>query len=509
MTHPKFRAALLVGTAAVTLAGCGADDVASPGEGNIVVIPAPPAPPPPGPPPPPPPPSGGPADSCPAGTTDAGVIANNRACQLPGLITGNLTLQDLDGVIYAMSGRVEVGVDVGGGGNAAGGNPGSLNIDPGVTVFAQSAASFLIVNRGSQLNANGTEAAPIVFTSRQNVLGSTTDADSNQWGGILMLGRAPISNCIGNVPGGDPACQQLAEGAGPSDFYGGNAPNDDSGTLRYVQIRYTGQASAPNQELQGLTIAGVGRNTTIEFIQSHNSGDDGIEIFGGTANLRHIIITGADDDGYDTDLGYNGAAQFMINVQRSGAGDTLMEVDSDDDSAFDATPRQDVRLANFTFIHRKADDKAIHLRGGPDAVFLNGVVVGAGFCLDVDTAETVQTNGPDENGPPTFRSVVFDCDNGPFDTDGDNFEAIAFASAADPNNNRNFTNTLNSIFINGNAENSQDAVANIAQFGAFFQQVDYIGAVRDANDTWYQAWSCNASYVSFGAPVDCTDSPAT
>ncbi|MCA1748983.1 MAG: hypothetical protein LC634_05430 [Sphingomonadales bacterium] len=500
MTNSNFRAALLIGTAAVTLAGCGADDVASPGEGNIVVIPAPP---------PPPPPSSGPADSCPSGTTDAGVIANNRACQLPSLITSTLTLQDLDGVIYAMNGRVEVGVDVGGDGNEAGGDPASLNIDPGVTIFAQSAATFLVVNRGSQINANGSDTAPIIMTSRQNILGNSTDADSNQWGGVLILGRAPISNCIGNVQGGSADCQQLAEGAGPDDFYGGDAATDDSGTFRYVQLRYTGQASSPNRELQGLTLAGVGRNTTVEYVQSHNSGDDGIEIFGGGVNLRYILITGADDDGYDTDLGYVGATQFMINVQRPNAGDTSWEIDSDDDSAFDATPRQDAKLANFTFIHRKADDKAIHLRGGPDITFLNGVVVGTGFCLDVDTAESVQTSGPDENGPPVFRSVIFDCDVEAFDSDGDNFEAVAFNASGDANNDRDYNNTLSSIFINGNAENGVDAVANITSFSSFFTQVDYIGAVRDANDTWYRNWSCNASYVSFSAPVACVDSPAS
>lgn len=508
MTHAKFRTALMLGTAAVTLAACGADDVSSPGEGNIVVLPTPaPAPPPPPAPAPTPTPSG-PADSCPAGTTDSGVIANNRACQLPGQITGTLTLQDLDGVIYALNGRVEVGSDVGGDGNAAGGASAQLNIDPGVTVYAQSAASFLIVNRGSQLNANGTEDAPIVFTSRRNILGNTTDQDRNEWGGILILGRAPISNCIGNVQGGDPDCQQLAEGAGPNDFYGGDAATDDSGTMRYLQIRYTGQASSPNRELQGLTLAGVGSNTTIEYVQSHNSGDDGIEIFGGRVNLRYILITGADDDGYDTDLGYKGAAQFMINVQQSGFGDTMMEVDSDDDSAFDATPRQHVKLANFTFIHQLAGDKAIHLRGGPDATFVNGIVVGAGACLDVDQDETVQASGPDEDGPPTFASVVFDCAEGAYADDG-SLEMTAFDASGDPNNDENFSNTLQSIFVNGSNENGVTPVSDIASFDPFFQQVNYIGAVRDGNDTWYQNWSCNASYVSFNAPVNCTDSPAT
>lgn len=505
--NAHIRNALFASAAALIVSACGADDIASPGEGNIVVIGTPAPSPTPA---PTPTPVSGPAASCPTGFTNAGVVGQSRACELPNQINGTLSLDRVAGVAYVMNGRVDVGVDVGGDGAAAGGQVGTLNIAAGVTVYAANANTFLIVNRGSALNATGTPTAPIIFTSRQNILGTATDDDRNQWGGILLLGRAPISDCILGAVGGAADCQQQAEGAGPQDFYGGNVPADDSGTIQYVQIRYTGNASTPNRELQGLTLAGVGSNTTVSFVQSHNSGDDGIEIFGGTVNLDHILITGADDDGFDTDSGYTGATQFMINVQAPGFGDAGWEVDSDD-IAFNSIPRQDVKLANFTFIHRLASDKAIHLRGGPDAKILNGVVVGPGFCLDVDQAETVQAANAalDEDGPPVFRSVVFSCANGAFDSDSDTFEATAFNAPGNTNNNSNFTSTLTMLFINGANETAVTAVANLTSFSSSFTQVDYIGAVRDANDVWYRSWSCNASYVDFGAPANCVSVPAT
>src|SRR5688572_28125275 len=108
----KFRKLLLVGWAVIPLAACGADDIASPGEGVLVPPPAGPAPAPP-PPSPPPPGTGGPAQNCPANTTDRGVIGNRRACEISGTITGQRLLQNLAGVVYSLAGRVQVGTDCG------------------------------------------------------------------------------------------------------------------------------------------------------------------------------------------------------------------------------------------------------------------------------------------------------------------------------------------------------------------------------------------------------------
>jgi hypothetical protein len=504
---------LLLSTAAVALAGCGggADDIASPGEGTIVV-PGPGTGPGPGPGPGPAP--GTPADACPAGTTDAGVIANRRNCRLPAKVT-NLSLPNAPGVIYSMNGRVDVGTDVGGDGAAAGGQSGLLTIAAGVEIFADTQATFLVVNRGSQIVAEGTSTNPIIFTSRQNVEGTATDASDNQWGGIQLLGRAPISNCNAAVPGGSAQCQQQAEGTNAPALYGGAIAGDSSGTLRYVQIRYSGFSLQPNAELQGLTTGGVGSGTTIQFVHVHNSGDDGIEIFGGTHNMKNIVITGADDDTLDTDFGYKGLIQFLIGIQRPqsvkpNTGDAMIEADSPPEvpGAADFVPRQNTRLANFTFVQTRSGRSAIHLRGGTDYTLINGVVVGPTYCLDVDNAETVQTTGPDEVGPPIIRSVAFDCPTfAAVENPEDDFENIAINASGNTNNNLDYNNTLSAFFINGANETAFPAVTNLSTISSFFTNTNYIGAVRDANDTWYRGWTCDSGYVTFGSNQSCLAVP--
>jgi hypothetical protein len=517
------RKLLLVSVAAGVLAGCGggADDVASPGEGTLVGV-APPTP------TPTPggsnPPAQGPAASCPSGTTDAGVLANRRNCRLPARISTSLSLPKVAGLFYSIDGRVDVGTDVGGDGAAPGGQSAILSIDPGVVVVGQSQASFLVVNRGSQINAVGTATQPIIFTSLANLEGTSTDTSTNQWGGIQILGRAPISNCLSAVAGGSAQCQQQAEGTGSPALYGGNLPNDNSGQLRFVQIRFTGFSAAgtANAELQGLTTGGVGAGTRIEHVQVHNSGDDGIEIFGGAHNMRNIVITGADDDTLDTDFGYKGFIQFLIGVQRPQSlgvnGDTMIEADSNPEvtGADDFTPRQFTRLANFTFVHTRPGTRAIHLRGGTDYALVNGVVVSPSACLDVDQATTVQASGSDEAGPPIIRSVLFACT--PFaDADSDTFEDAALNASGNSNNQTGYTATLSNVFVNG-ANETAATPYNAALLNSFFvvapypagnfTQTSYVGAVRDSNDSWYRGWTCDSGYVSFGSNQSCNTVPA-
>jgi hypothetical protein len=522
----KFRALLLL-TTMIPLAACGPTDVASPGEGTIVTPPAPPAPP-----PPPPPPGGGvPAASCPAGTVDRGLVGTGRrACELPSRFTADTTIQNLPGVAYSISGPVNVGTDCGG--DPAAPLPAcqaaTLTIQPGTLIFASAGNDYLVVNRGSRLNAIGTAAAPIIFTARANILGTTTDASQGLWGGIILLGRAPISDCNTAVPGGSVNCQQVIEGT-TSALYGGASANDNSGTLQYIQIRYSGFAIAPGNELQGLTMGGVGQLTTVDHIQIHNSSDDGIEIFGGRVNAKYIAITGADDDGLDTDLGYRGTIQFVIAVQRDASnGDSMIEADSNGNE--DALPRQYTRVSNATFVQRSTvqGGNTILLRGGTDYALLNSVVTGQANCLDIDETGGTTTRAADaplqDLGAPVFRSVVMKCTN-PYANDGNVTPALVgtiFGTGTN-NNNDAYTPTLVSVFINGANEAAvaatdptafnNDTFAGAGQPNAAapnrFTAVTYIGAVRDAADLWYAGWTCNASYVSFGATsTNCTVTPA-
>jgi hypothetical protein len=520
---PKFRALLLLGCV-LPLAACGPNDVASPGEGTIVTPPPAPAP------PPPPPPAGGgtPAASCPAGTIDRGIVGTQRrACELPSRFTADTTLQNLPGVAYALSGPVNVGSDCGGdpAANLAGCQPVTLTIQAGTLLFASAGSDYLVVNRGSRLNAIGTPTSPIIFTARANLLGTATDSSMGLWGGIILLGRAPISDCNTAVPGGSATCQQVIEGT-TSSLYGGNQPNDNSGILQYLQIRYSGFAIAPGNELQSLTTGGVGSNTTIDHIQSHNSSDDGLEFFGGRQNLKYFVETGADDDGLDTDLGYRGTIQFVISVQRDSANGDAIGPEADSNGNEDALPRQYARVSNATFIGKSTvqGGNAMLLRGGTDYALLNSIVIAPNNCLDIDetggTTTRAADNGLQDLGPPVFRSVVMKCAN-PYTNDGNvtTAQIAAIFGTGTNNNNDNYTPSLTGTFINGPNEaavaatdptafNADPFITVNAAAPNRLSVVTYIGAVRDAVDTWYAGWTCNSSYANFGsASGSCTSIP--
>ena len=516
----QFRTALLAGVASLTLAACGADDVASPGEG-VIVLPAPaPAPTP----TPTPAPTGvTPAAACPAiagpnQLADLGTISGPqgtwRNCGFPTRFTASTAIPRVAGVVYSLPGRVDVGTDQG----AASTNVDvTLTIDPGVTVFGATGVSFMAVNRGNRIDAVGTPTQPIVFTGRGNVVGSADDQTSQLWGGIVLLGRAPITDCL--APGATPgtvACERDTEGTSNA-LYGGAQTGDNSGRMQYVQFRYSGFILSANSELQGLTPSGVGSGTTLSHIQVHNSSDDAIEIFGGRPNLRYLVLTGNEDDGLDTDVGYKGNIQFVIGVQRAGGavGDSMIEADSNGNE--DAVPRQNTRLANFTFVQRNnaaGNGAAVLIRGGADYRLINGVISSPGLpCIRINSTTTTQAANAaiDEAGPVQFDSVNMQCGGAaPFVGSGGVTAAdVMTLFNAGTNNNSAFTTSLASVFINGANETARPAI-NASAINAFFANTTYVGAVRDAADTWYSGWTCNSATASFGTVSgNCTAIPTS
>ena len=286
----------------------------------------------------------------------------------------------------------------------------TLTIQPGVVVFASTGVAWLAVNRGNRINAVGTPTAPIVFTSRDNVLGLATDNSQGQWGGVVLLGRAPITDCT-VAPAATPgtvSCERQTEGAVDPAYFGGATPADNSGTMRYVQIRYSGYVLSGDSELQSLTLGGVGSATQISHIHSHNSSDDAFENFGGTVSMRRLVLTGADDDNIDVDTGWQGTIQYVIGVQKtSGSPDSMIEQDSAN-ALESQTPRTNMKLANFTFVHRNpasGNNAAMLFRGGSDASLVNGVVTTSMACLRLNGANIIGAANsiPGKIGPPLFR----------------------------------------------------------------------------------------------------------
>lgn len=508
MTGLRLTTLLAVSASALTLAACGSAEVASPGEGAFPPA-APTAPPAPAPTPTPTPTTGAAAD-CPTGFSNVGVIADNslRVCQLPQQINGNLTVARRAGTVYSITGRTSVGTDRGldPAAPTAGSVAGVLTIEPGVTIFASGGSDYLLVNRGSQIFAEGTVAQPIIFTSRQGVEGTNTLTSQGQWGGIVLAGRAPQANCQLTAP---VTCTGTVEGT--SAFYGGNEIGDNSGRMRYVQIRYSGFEISPGNELQGLTMAGTGNGTVIEYIHVHNSSDDGIEIFGGNVNLRWIVITGADDDGFDTDTGWRGAAQFGIVTQRPPTA-TSRSAGFEFSAAPSSVPLASryvsrAFLSNWTLVGRNSPTNAhtvAHFDSGNDSTIINSVFTStpgsAAGCLDIADADTVtsMTTTPPTGAP--FRSVFMSCGISYRPTTGNPARSRdVFLLGA--NNTEAGTSTLTApasgttlsnqllTFING-ANETAVPVTNAPAVNSYFLPVTYIGAVRDANDTWWRGWTC-------------------
>ncbi len=525
-TNIDTRKLLLLTSACLALAACGgAEEIASPGSGGNITInnPPPPPPPPPAPTPPPPPSLVTPAGGCPtiedsAGLADRGTITGPtgtyRVCELPARITRSTTLTRIPGLLYSLGGRVDVGTDLGAA-PVAGETRVTLTIQPGVVVFASTGVSWLAVNRGHRINAVGTSTTPIVFTSRDNVLGLATDSSQGQWGGVVLLGRAPVTDCT-VAPSATPGsvnCERQTEGAVDPAYFGGATPNDNSGTMRYVQIRYSGYVLSGNSELQALTLGGVGSATQISHIQSHNSSDDAFENFGGTVSMRNLVLTGADDDNIDVDTGWQGTIQYVIAVQKTGgAADSMIEQDSSN-ALENQTPRTNMKLANFTFVHRNAaagNNAAMLFRGGSDASLVNGVVVSPQACLRLSGSNILGAADsiPGKIGPPVFRSVAMQCAANAFvGSSGITAQQVADLFNGGANNTSSFTATLTNTFVNGANEAARTAT-DPKTIDASFDTTNYIGAVRDASDTWYQGWTCNSETASFGAgSSSCTTLP--
>jgi len=258
---------------------------------------------------------------------------------------------------------------------------GTLTIEPGTTVQGKN-GSALTITKNAKLNAVGTADKPIVFTS------AAATPTSGDWGGVVLLGKAPI-----NVTGGTNNVEGFATSYGDRIAYGGTDAGHDCGKLKYARIEYAGFALAVDNELNGLTIGGCGSASVVDYVQVHLGLDDGVEIFGGTLNVNHLLITQPDDDGLDWDLGWVGRAQFVIVQQKLGRGDKGIEADNNRNDN-ELLPRSAPQIWNLTLIG--ADGAATdpqggtHLRRGTAGTINNAIVAYfSKFGVDVDGTSSV------------------------------------------------------------------------------------------------------------------------
>ena len=273
-------------------------------------------------------------------------------------------------------------------------NNATLTIAPGTIIRGDKPTQgSLIVTRGAKLNAIGTLASPIIFTSNEGI-GNRSEGD---WGGIVLLGLAR-----NNQPGGVANIEGIVQTTDTQ--YGGSFDNDNSGTLKYVRIEFAGIALEPNKEINGLTFGSVGSATTIDFIQVSHSGDDSFEWFGGTVNCKHLIAYRGLDDDFDTDFGFRGKIQFALSIRDKDVSDAIGDsnsFESDNDAAGSAgQPKTAAIFSNVTLVGPKGNgsivlpvgekfEKAFRLRRNTAVSCFNSLVVGWEKGLSIEGTSVV------------------------------------------------------------------------------------------------------------------------
>ncbi|WP_026463381.1 hypothetical protein [Adhaeribacter aquaticus] len=271
--------------------------------------------------------------------------------------------------------------------------PATLTIEAGTIIKGdQTSNGTLIVERGAKIMAEGTAAKPIVFTS----IKPKTMRTAGNWGGLIILGNAPTNlGATAKIEGG------------VDREYGGTDANDNSGVLKYVRLEYPGIAFQPDNEINGLTLGGVGAGTTIDYIQVSFCGDDAFEFFGGTVNAKHLIAYKTVDDMFDTDNGYSGKLQFLVGQSAPSVADASgsngFESDGDAQGSTN-TPLTSAVFSNVTLYGPLATPttsinpnyaRAMHIRRNSNISVHNSVFAGwpTGLLLDGDRSQANATAG--------------------------------------------------------------------------------------------------------------------
>ena len=360
-------------------------------------------------------------------------------------ITENVTLET--GKTYTLNGGVHVKSGA------------TLTIQPGVTIVAQhdETVDYILIEQGAKIDAQGTAAQPIVMTSEKKEAGA--------WGGLHICGYAHTNNGsgkseIGNAP------------------YGGNNDADNSGTLKYIRLEYTGYAFDEEHEANGVSFYGVGNGTTVEHLQAYQGSDDGFEFFGGSVNVKYMVVTSCSDDSFDWTEGWNGKAQFLVAYQEGESSlgyacDCLMECDNNGTNNA-ATPVAHPTIANATLIGNCGDAQGVRLRAGTQVELYNTIITGKGKPLTVATNETENAL---KDGTSKLEYVAI---SGELSSKQGIYTNVDFAQAAGNLTNQEFSWTGKYV---GTLDGGKDLSAD-----SFFTKTDYKGAVKSGDD-WTSGWT--------------------
>ncbi|MFW6259383.1 MAG: hypothetical protein ACOC1R_00470 [Tangfeifania sp.] len=369
-----------------------------------------------------------------------------------------------------------------------------LTIEPGTVIRFRAGqaenASALIVARGGKIIANGTKEEPIIFTSENDDLhGSVDKEERGLWGGLIILGNAPL-----NVSGGEERVEGIPyfEQRG---IFGGSDEDDDSGILRYVSIRHGGTNIGEGNEINGLTLGGVGNKTEIDYLEVISNADDGVEIFGGTVNLKNIVVSGCSDDAFDYDLGWSGNGQFWLGIENDFVGDNLIEAGGGTDPVI-GFPNSLPNIFNATLIGNGLTGN------GSLAVFerfAGGVIANSVLMNDPNGIVLEVTDGANDsfsqwkNGKLDIRNNLFSNvaegeNNSPFKLKGvyssemENEWAAYFLAAQNETGNPGI-DPETGYFVP-----LQKLTGNLSEYpNSWFRRVDFKGAFGE--DNWIEGWT--------------------
>jgi len=261
----------------------------------------------------------------------------------------------------------------------------TLRIPAGMTIeaLASGADVYVAISQGAKIEAIGTANNPIVFTS------DASAPAAGDWGGLILLGSAPINSVSGNAT----STSEIA-----SLPYGGTNAADNSGTLRYVRVQYSGGSADGQSENNGISFYGVGNGTTVEYVQVFEGKDDGIEFFGGTVNVSYASVINAQDDSLDWTEGYTGTITDAY-VKHGADHDKGIEADGfNTDIGNNSNPIyfSSPTITNLTIIglgSTEAGSEAIRLRAGTRAIFNNVLLQGYEEGFDLDGNDTDSPTG--------------------------------------------------------------------------------------------------------------------
>jgi hypothetical protein len=262
----------------------------------------------------------------------------------------------------------------------------SLTIPAGTTISATGGTSaYIAVERGAQIFINGTSSAPVVMTS-----GSASPAPGD-WGGLVVCGDAPTNK-------GSNVTSEVADLT-----YGGSNANDNSGSIRYLRVEYTGATFSNDKEFNGVSLFGVGAGTTFEYVQSYQGGDDGIEFFGGTVSGDYLVSTGSGDDSIDFADGWNGNGSYWYIKDGAKAG---IEGSNNGDDG-NAQPVTTTTLSNITVVGPVTEGALYFKEGGGSFTITNFYTDGIDLGVkvkDTDAEAAVRI----ENGDLSINPMQFD-----------------------------------------------------------------------------------------------------